>query len=199
MSDIETIDIGELSEKPSVNFGSGIELLMNDKKKRESGANTPTSDINLGDLQSLEQELNELTDNEDKAPTMREARSSLFSSIPTSSDMNVSFSDNNINNDIDNLSIASLKADTDLNLNTEPIAPSFKIKKEPANEKTPFNPVSPYGVSKCFAHWITKNYRDAYGIYASNGILFNHESPLRPSRFVTKKVDFSVKNRFFLL
>ena len=136
MSDIETIDIGELNEKPSVNFGSGIELLMNDKKKRESGANTPTSDINLGDLQSLEQELNELTDNEDKAPSMREARSSLFSSIPTSSDMNVSFSDNNINNDIDNLSIASLKADTDLNLNTEPIAPSFKIKKEPTNEKT---------------------------------------------------------------
>ena len=136
MSDIETINIGELDEKPSVNFGSGIELLMNDKKKRESGANTPTSDINLGDLQSLEQELNELTDNEDKAPSMREARSSLFSSIPTSSNMNVSFSDNNNNNDIDNLSIASLKADTDLNLNTEPIAPSFKVKKEPTNEKT---------------------------------------------------------------
>ena len=136
MSDIETINIGELDEKPSVNFGSGIELLMNDKKKRESGANTPTSDINLGDLQSLEQELNELTDNEDKAPSMREARSSLFSSIPTSSNMNVSFSDNNNNNDIDNLSIASLRADTDLNLNTEPIAPSFKIKKEPTNEKT---------------------------------------------------------------
>ena len=136
MSDIETINIGELDEKPSVNFGSGIELLMNDKKKRESGANTPTSDINLGDLQSLEQELNELTDNEDKAPSMREARSSLFSSIPTSSNMNVSFSDNNNNNDIDNLSIASLRADTDLNLNTEPIAPSFKVKKEPTNEKT---------------------------------------------------------------
>ena len=141
MSDIETINIGELDEnnislndKPSVNFGSGIELLMNDKKKREAGANTPTSDINLGDLQSLEQELNELTDNEDKAPSMREARSSLFSSIPTSSNMNVSFSDNN--NDIDNLSIASLKADTDLNFNTEPISPSFKVKKEPSNEKT---------------------------------------------------------------
>ena len=135
MSDIETIDIGELNDKPSVNFGSGIELLMNDKKKRESGANTPTSDINLGDLQSLEQELNELTDNEDKTPSMREARSSLFSSIPTSSNMNVSFSDNN-NNDIDNLSIASLKADTDLNISADPIAPSFKVKKEPTNEKT---------------------------------------------------------------
>jgi len=136
MSDIETINIGELDEKPSVNFGSGIELLMNDRKKRESGANTPTSDINLGDLQDLEQELNDLTDNDNSAPSMREARSSLFSSIPTpSSNMNVSFSNNNTN-DIDNLSIASLKADTDLNINTEPIAPSFRVKKEPTNEKT---------------------------------------------------------------
>ena len=56
------------------------------------------------------------------------------------------------------------------------------------NEKTPFRPVSPYGVSKCFAHWITKNYRDAYGIYACNGILFNHESPIRGETFVTKKI-----------
>ena len=56
------------------------------------------------------------------------------------------------------------------------------------NEKTSFSPVSPYGVSKCFAHWITKNYRDAYGIYACNGILFNHESPIRGETFVTKKI-----------
>ena len=56
------------------------------------------------------------------------------------------------------------------------------------NEKTTFHPVSPYGVSKCFAHWITKNYRDAYGMYACNGILFNHESPIRGETFVTKKI-----------
>ena len=56
------------------------------------------------------------------------------------------------------------------------------------NEKTSFHPVSPYGVSKCFAHWVTKNYRDAYGIFACNGILFNHESPIRGETFVTKKI-----------
>ena len=56
------------------------------------------------------------------------------------------------------------------------------------NEKTTFQPVSPYGVSKCFAHWITKNYRDAYGMFACNGILFNHESPIRGETFVTKKI-----------
>jgi GDPmannose 4,6-dehydratase len=63
-----------------------------------------------------------------------------------------------------------------------------KVQETPQNEKTPFNPVSPYGVAKVYAHWITKNYRDAYGIFASNGILFNHESPLRGETFVTKKI-----------
>ena len=63
-----------------------------------------------------------------------------------------------------------------------------KTKVKQQSEGTPFNPVSPYGVSKCFAHWITKNYRDAYGIYACNGILFNHESPIRGETFVTKKI-----------
>ena len=63
-----------------------------------------------------------------------------------------------------------------------------KTKERFQNEKTPFYPASPYGVSKCFAHWITVNYREAYGIYACNGILFNHESPIRGETFVTKKI-----------
>ena len=60
--------------------------------------------------------------------------------------------------------------------------------KSPQNEQTPFYPRSPYGVSKLYAYWITINYREAYGIYACNGILFNHESPLRGETFVTRKV-----------
>jgi GDPmannose 4,6-dehydratase len=56
------------------------------------------------------------------------------------------------------------------------------------SEKTPFNPQSPYGVAKVYAHWITKVYRNAYDVFASNGILFNHESPRRGSTFVTKKI-----------
>ena len=58
----------------------------------------------------------------------------------------------------------------------------------PQSETTPFNPVSPYAISKQFSYWITKNYRDAYGIYACNGILFNHESPRRGETFVTRKI-----------
>ena len=56
------------------------------------------------------------------------------------------------------------------------------------NEDTPFRPCSPYAVAKASAHWMVKNYRESYGIFAANGILFNHESPLRQERFVTKKI-----------
>ena len=63
-----------------------------------------------------------------------------------------------------------------------------KVQEVPQNEKTPFYPRSPYGVAKVYAHWITVNYREAYNIFACNGILFNHESPVRGETFVTKKI-----------
>ena len=63
-----------------------------------------------------------------------------------------------------------------------------KVQEVPQTENTPFYPRSPYGVSKLYAHWITKNYREAYGIHASSGILFNHESPRRGETFVTRKI-----------
>src|SRR5208283_2310126 len=62
------------------------------------------------------------------------------------------------------------------------------VQEVPQKETTPFHPRSPYGVAKLFAHWITVNYREAYGIYACNGILFNHESPMRGETFVTRKI-----------
>jgi GDPmannose 4,6-dehydratase len=62
----------------------------------------------------------------------------------------------------------------------------------PQNEETPFAPQSPYGVAKLFAYWITKNYRETYGMYAVNGILFNHESPRRGQNFVTRKITSGV-------
>ncbi len=62
------------------------------------------------------------------------------------------------------------------------------VQEVPQNEETPFYPRSPYGVAKLYAYWITVNYREAYDIYAANGILFNHESPRRGNSFVTKKI-----------
>ena len=63
-----------------------------------------------------------------------------------------------------------------------------KVQQTPQSEKTPFYPRSPYGVAKVYAHWITVNYREAYKIFACNGILFNHESPVRGETFVTRKI-----------
>ena len=69
-----------------------------------------------------------------------------------------------------------------------------KTKKSPQNERTPFYPQSPYGVAKVYAHLITKNYREAYNIFACNGILFNHESPVRGETFVTRKIIIGLCN-----
>ena len=63
-----------------------------------------------------------------------------------------------------------------------------EVQEIPQTEKTPFYPRSPYAVAKLYAYWITVNYREAYGLYACNGILFNHESPIRGETFVTRKI-----------
>lgn len=63
-----------------------------------------------------------------------------------------------------------------------------KVKQTPQCEQTPFHPRSPYGVAKLYAHWITVNYRESYGLFGASGILFNHESPLRGREFVTRKI-----------
>ncbi|MBI3510426.1 MAG: GDP-mannose 4,6-dehydratase [Bacteroidetes bacterium] len=67
-----------------------------------------------------------------------------------------------------------------------------KVQETPQKESTPFYPRSPYGVAKLYAYWIARNYREAYGIFASNGILFNHESPVRGETFVTRKITRAV-------
>jgi GDPmannose 4,6-dehydratase len=68
----------------------------------------------------------------------------------------------------------------------------FGSEPPPQSEQTPFHPRNPYGVAKVFAHWITINYREAYGLFAANGILFNHESPRRGETFVTRKISRAV-------
>ena len=66
------------------------------------------------------------------------------------------------------------------------------MRETPQSEKTPFYPRSPYAVAKLYAYWITINYKEAYGIYACNGILFNHESPVRGETFVTRKITIAL-------
>jgi GDPmannose 4,6-dehydratase len=69
-----------------------------------------------------------------------------------------------------------------------------KVRETPQKETTPFHPRSPYGVAKLYAYWIVVNYREAYGLYACNGILFNHESPRRGETFVTRKITRGLAN-----
>ncbi len=68
------------------------------------------------------------------------------------------------------------------------------VQETPQSETTPFYPRSPYAVAKLYAYWITVNYREAYGMYACNGILFNHESPRRGETFVTRKITRGLAN-----
>jgi GDPmannose 4,6-dehydratase len=74
-----------------------------------------------------------------------------------------------------------------------------KVARSPQDEETPFHPRSPYGVAKVYGHWITVNYRESYGIHASSGILFNHESPRRGLEFVTRKVTNAVAKIYLRL
>lgn len=67
-----------------------------------------------------------------------------------------------------------------------------KVQQTPQIEETPFYPRSPYGIAKLYAHWMTVNYRESYGIFAASGILFNHESPLRARDFVTRKITHAI-------
>jgi GDPmannose 4,6-dehydratase len=69
-----------------------------------------------------------------------------------------------------------------------------EVQEVPQNESTPFHPRSPYAVAKMYAYWIVVNYRESYGIYACNGILFNHESPRRGETFVTRKITRGISN-----
>lgn len=96
---------------------------------------------------------------------------------------------------MESVSIATLNILEAIRFTGEPIrfynagsSECFGATAEPANETTPFRPRSPYGVAKSAAFWEVANYREAYELYACTGILFNHESPLRPERFVTRKI-----------
>jgi GDPmannose 4,6-dehydratase len=84
--------------------------------------------------------------------------------------------------------IKSLKLEKKIKYYQAGTSEMFGSSKPPQNEKTNFYPRSPYAAAKLYAHWITINYREAYGIFACNGILFNHESPIRGETFVTKKI-----------
>ena len=113
------------------------------------------------------------------------------------SHVRVSFDEPEYTGDVTGLgTIRLLEAIRAIGLNTRFYQASssemFGATPPPQNEETPFYPRSPYGVAKVYSYWITKNYREAYGLFATNGILFNHESPRRGDTFVTRKITRAV-------
>jgi GDPmannose 4,6-dehydratase len=139
----------------------------------------------------------DLTDGSRLVTLLSEVQPDEVYNLAAQSHVRVSFDEPEYTGDVTGLgTIRLLEAIRALGLNTRFYQASssemFGATPPPQNEETPFYPRSPYGVAKLYSYWITRNYREAYGIFASNGILFNHESPRRGETFVTRKITRAV-------
>ena len=172
--------------------------------RRSSSINTrridhiyPQLQLRYGDLSdssSITKILNEI---KSKNPTVIE-----IYNLGAMSHVKVSFDVPEYTGDIDGLGVLRI-LDNILSLGLKDIVKFYqassselygKVQQIPQTEITPFYPRSPYGVAKLYAFWITKNYRESYGLFACNGILFNHESPRRGETFVTRKITIALNN-----
>ncbi|MGV8911272.1 MAG: GDP-mannose 4,6-dehydratase [Rhodoglobus sp.] len=139
----------------------------------------------------------DLTDGSRLVTLLNEIQPDEVYNLAAQSHVRVSFDEPEYTGDVTGLgTVRLLEAIRALGLQTRFYQASssemFGATPPPQNEDTPFYPRSPYGVAKVYSYWITKNYREAYGIFASNGILFNHESPRRGDTFVTRKITRAV-------
>lgn len=139
----------------------------------------------------------DMSDSARLARLIDEVRPREVYNLGAQSHVKVSFEAPEYTSDVDALgSLRLLEAiyhcDPSIRLYQASTSELFGSAPPPQNESTPFHPRSPYGVSKAFAYWIAVNYREAYGMFASNGILFNHESPRRGETFVTRKITRAV-------
>ena len=139
----------------------------------------------------------DLTDGSRLVTTLSEIQPTEVYNLAAQSHVRVSFDEPEYTGDVTGLgTIRLLEAIRAIGLDTRFYQASssemFGATPPPQNEQTPFYPRSPYGVAKLYSYWITRNYREAYGIFATNGILFNHESPRRGETFVTRKITRAV-------
>ena len=139
----------------------------------------------------------DMSDSARLARLIDEVRPAEVYNLGAQSHVKVSFEAPEYTSDVDALGTLRLleaiyHCDPSIRLYQASTSELFGSAPPPQNESTPFHPRSPYGVSKAFAYWIVVNYREAYGMFASNGILFNHESPRRGETFVTRKITRAV-------
>jgi GDPmannose 4,6-dehydratase len=163
--------------------------------RRSSSFNTARVDHIFGDIELV---FGDLADGSVLNQLMRTIRPDEVYNLGAQSHVRVSFDIPEYTSDVDALGTLRLldairEEGVDCRFYQASSSEMFgKVAEVPQHEDTPFHPRSPYGVAKVFGYWITRNYREAYGMYAVNGILFNHESPRRGPTFVTRKISRAV-------
>jgi GDPmannose 4,6-dehydratase len=188
--------------------GSYLAELLLEKGYEVHGLIRRSSSINTGRIDHLYEDPHKpdrrlilhYGDMEDSARLARlidEVRPREVYNLAAQSHVKVSFEAPEYTSDVDALGTLRLleaiyHCDSTIKLYQASTSELFGSAPPPQNEKTQFHPRSPYGVSKIFAYWIVVNYREAYGMFASNGVLFNHESPRRGETFVTRKITHAV-------
>jgi GDPmannose 4,6-dehydratase len=188
--------------------GSYLAELLLEKGYEVHGLIRRSSSINTGRIDHLYEDphvpdrhlilhYGDMSDSARLARLIDEVRPREVYNLAAQSHVKVSFEAPEYTSDVDALGTLRLleamyHCDPTIRLYQASTSELFGSAPPPQNEKTPFHPRSPYGVSKIFAYWIVVNYREAYGMFASNGILFNHESPRRGETFVTRKVTRAV-------
>ena len=164
--------------------------------RRSSTPNTERLDSFKNNIQQIKLHFGDLTDSLSINKIIKQIRPNEIYNLGAQSHVAVSFEEPEYTAQTDALGALRILEAVRMNglKNTTKIYQAStselfgKITENPQNEQTNFHPRSPYGVAKLYAYWITINYRESYGIYACNGILFNHESPKREENFVTRKI-----------
>ena len=188
--------------------GSYLTEFLLDKGYEVHGIRRRSSSYNLGNLEDLNlnpQKENkfylhygDLTDSSNLNRLIEKTQPDEIYNLAAQSHVHVSFEVPEYTAEVDGIgTLRILDAIRDTGTKTKFYQASTselygKVKENPQNEKTPFNPQSPYAIAKLYAYWITKNYRESYDMFACNGILFNHESPRRGASFVTRKITSAV-------
>ena len=147
----------------------------------------------------------DLTDSSNTLRTLNEVQPDEVYNLAAMSDVHVSFLSPEHSTDVDALGALRLleacrilKLEKTVKIYQASTSELYgKVLESPQNESTPFHPRSPYGVAKLYAYWISINYRESYDMHVSNGILFNHESPLRGESFVTRKITTGISRMIF--
>lgn len=180
--------------------GAYLSKLLLNKGYRVVGAYRRSSDLNLWRLRHLGIETDvelaslELLEFSNVLRTIERVRPDEIYNLAAQSFVGTSFEQSIYTMDVNALGLcrlleASRVANPEIRFYQASTSEMFgDVREEPQSETTPFYPRSPYGVSKVCGHWMTVNFREAYGMHASSGILFNHESPLRGQEFVTRKI-----------